>query len=138
MPVAGRPERRVKIRRIRHSFIRLQPHRGQIAAAAEPPLRRHQHPRVEVGRRHLRALHMCHQADAAGPEPRVLGRTEICARKSGLNSPQTVDTLTPTFSNTRPFITLMTPPPPSWPSSVGRCQGVRTNRPGGRSLSGPA
>ena len=37
----------------------------------------------------------------------------IWARKSGLNSPQTVETFTPTFSNTRPFITLMTPPPPS-------------------------
>ncbi len=62
----------------------------------------------------------------------------ICARNSGLNSPQTVETFTPTFSNTRPRITLITPPPPSDPSGVGRCHAVRLNRPAGRSASGPS
>jgi len=47
-------------------------------------------------------------------------------------TPKTVETLTPTFSNTRPRITDMTPPPPS-----GRVQAVRSNLPGGRSRCGP-
>ena len=46
----------------------------------------------------------------------------ICARNSGENSPHTVETFTPTFSNTRPRIRLMTPPPPSLLSGVGRRQ----------------
>ena len=37
----------------------------------------------------------------------------------------------PTFSNTRPFITAMAPPPPSPPLGSGRCQVVRRNRPAG-------
>ena len=45
---------------------------------------------------------------------------DICLRNSGLNSPQTVETFTPTFSKTRPRITLITPPPPS-----GRSQALR-------------
>ncbi len=55
----------------------------------------------------------------------------ICARNSGLNVPQTVETFTPTFSNTRPRMTRISPPPPSLPSSVGRCQARRSKRPGG-------
>ena len=53
----------------------------------------------------------------------------IWARKSVLNSPDTVETLTPTFSNTRPRIRLITPPPPSPPSSVGRDQAVEKDGP---------
>ena len=34
---------------------------------------------------------------------------------SGANSPCTVEQCTPTFSNTRPLIIAMTPPPPGWP-----------------------
>ena len=45
--------------------------------------------------------------------------------KSDENSPCTVETWTPTFSNRRPRITDMTPPPPA-----GRSHGVRSNRPG--------
>jgi hypothetical protein len=59
-------------------------------------------------------------------------------RNSGLNSPQTVETFTPTFSKTRPCMTLIAPPPPSMPSGVGRRQPRRSNRPAGRSASGPA
>ncbi len=36
----------------------------------------------------------------------------ICLRNSSENAPKTVETLTPTFSNTRPRITDVTPPPP--------------------------
>ena len=39
----------------------------------------------------------------------------ICFLNSGANSPKTVEVWTPTFSNTRPVIRLMTPPPPSHP-----------------------
>ena len=57
----------------------------------------------------------------------------ICAANSGANSPHTVDTLTPTFSNARPRSRAITPPPPS-----ARSHGRRTKRPGAsRSLSGP-
>src|SRR5262249_18306068 len=57
-------------------------------------------------------------------------------RNSGANSPNTAETCTPTFSNTRPFIIAMTPPPPGLPVWSVRRQGVRTNRPGGWSASG--
>ena len=50
----------------------------------------------------------------------------ICLRNSGANSPYTVETLTPTFSKTRPRIIAIVPPPP--PS---RAHGLRSNRPGG-------
>ena len=42
----------------------------------------------------------------------------MVAANSGLNRPPTVETLTPTFSNTSPFITPRTPPPP------GRAVGI--------------
>ena len=42
--------------------------------------------------------------------------------------PCTVETLTPTFSNTRPRMMDMTPPPPP-----GRSQPLRSKRPGGAS-----
>jgi len=55
-------------------------------------------------------------------------------RNSAENSPETVETLTPTFSNTRPRITAIVPPPPP-----GRSQFVRPKRPGASvSASGPA
>ena len=57
-----------------------------------------------------------------------------CAR--GSRRPWTVETLTPTFSNTRPRITAMTPPPPS--PSAPRRVALRSKRPGGRSACGPA
>ena len=47
----------------------------------------------------------------------------VCA-KPGANSPETVETLTPTFSNTLPFITPRTPPPPSLASVVSRFHGT--------------
>ena len=72
VPVAGGLERGVEIGRVRHRLGRLRPHRRQVAAAAEPALRGHQHPRVEMRRRHARAAHVRDQADAAGPEARVL------------------------------------------------------------------
>jgi hypothetical protein len=39
----------------------------------------------------------------------------ISLRNSGANSPCTVEQCTPTFSNTRPLIIDMTPPPPGLP-----------------------
>ena len=59
----------------------------------------------------------------------------IWARNSGLNSPNTVEMLTPTFSNTRPRINDMVPPPRSSPfSPLSRCQVLRSKRPGALSL----
>src|SRR6056297_2012183 len=53
--------------------------------------------------------------------------------------PYTVETLTPTFSNTRPpRITLMRPPPASEPSSDVRRVSVTSKRPGSASESGPS
>ena len=58
----------------------------------------------------------------------------ICLRNSGLNSPNTVETLTPTFSNTRPRMSDMVPPPRSSPSGpASRCHVLRSKRPGGSS-----
>src|SRR5262245_52801473 len=62
----------------------------------------------------------------------------ICLRNSSENAPCTVEMFTPTFSNTRPRITDITPPPPSAPSSVGRRHSVRSKRPGGLSLNVPS
>ena len=64
------------------------------------------------------------------PSPSAPG---ICLRNSGLNSPHTVETFTPTFSNTRPRMTEITPPPPP-----GRSQAWRSKRPGARSACAAA
>ena len=48
----------------------------------------------------------------------------MVAAKSSLKRPATVETLTPTFSNTSPFISPRTPPPPGAPSGSVRSQGV--------------
>ena len=62
----------------------------------------------------------------------------ICLRNSGLNSPNTVETLTPTFSNTRPRMTDMVPPPRSSPPGpASRCHALRSKRPGARSRCVP-
>ena len=55
----------------------------------------------------------------------------ICLANSGGNVPCTVEVWQPTFSNTRPDISAMTPPPPSSPLFSLRAQGVLTKRPGG-------
>ena len=55
VPVAGGAERGVEIGRVRHRLRRIEPHRRQVAAAAEPALRRHQHARVEMRGGHARA-----------------------------------------------------------------------------------
>ncbi len=47
----------------------------------------------------------------------------ISLRNSGENSPNSVEILTPTFSNTRPVMVDMTPPPPGAPLESGRCHG---------------
>ena len=136
VPVAGGLERGVEVGRVLRRLRRFGPHRRQVAAAAEPAFGGDQHPRVEMRRRHARAAHMRDQADAAGPEPRVLLGARGSARGTpGLNSPQTVETFTPTFSNTRPRITLMTPPPPSDPPAIrGRPLPCCAAEPAGRTL----
>ncbi len=54
------------------------------------------------------------------------------------SAPWTVETLTPTFSKTRPSrITAMTPPPASSSPSPARRVSLRANRPAGRSAKGP-
>src|SRR5262245_37299934 len=60
-------------------------------------------------------------------------------RNSGLNSPNTVETFTPTFSNTRPRMMAMTPPPRSSPPGpTSRRHGLRSKRPGGSLRFAPA
>ncbi len=54
----------------------------------------------------------------------------ICARNSGANSPCTVEQCTPTFSNSRPRITLITPPPPGSPVWSVRSQARAHETPG--------
>jgi hypothetical protein len=66
------------------------------------------------------------KADAGGREGRVFRvRAVDRAGKFGLNVPWTVETLTPTFSNTLPFIRPCTPPPPfsTGSPSCSRAQG---------------
>ena len=74
-------------------------------------------------------------ATSETPDAQNLGSSAapgIDLANSGWNSPWTVETLTPTFSKTRPFIIAMTPPPPP-----GRCQARRSKRPAGKSSMGP-
>ena len=56
----------------------------------------------------------------------------IWPRNSGANSPCTVETWTPTFSNTRPRISAMTPPPPAAPPWSVRDQGFAREAAGAR------
>ena len=60
----------------------------------------------------------------------------IWPRNSGANSPCTVETCTPTFSNTRPRIIDMTPPPPGAPLWSLRSHGLRSKRPGSDASGG--
>ena len=69
-------------------------------------------------------LHMGDQADAGGPEARILAAPFTCLAKSGEKAPCTVETCTPTFSNSRPRIMPITPPPWSSPGAAGRLPGV--------------
>ena len=81
----------------------------------------------------------CRCAISEIPEAKKRGSASapgMSLRNSGANSPKTVETCTPTFSNTRPFIIDMTPPPPGPPLWSVRLQGVRTKRPACRSASG--
>ena len=58
----------------------------------------------------------------------------ICEANCFGNVPCTVEVWQPTFSNTRPDIRAMTPPPPSVPSASALVHGVRVKRPAGWSL----
>src|ERR1700712_3330052 len=74
MAVAGGAEAGMKIRRVLFCLFRAEAHRRQVAAAAEPAFRGNQHAGVKMRGWHQRALHVCHETDAAGPEVRILGR----------------------------------------------------------------
>ncbi len=66
---------------------------------------------------------------------------KIDLANSGEKVPPTVETFTPTFSKTLPFIWLRTPPPPADSVSSGRSHGVRTNfafEPDSRSMASNA
>src|SRR5437868_3694331 len=59
---------------------------------------------------------LCRWAISEMPEAKKRGSASapgISLRNSGANSPKTVEAWTPTFSNTRPFIIDITPPPQS-------------------------
>ena len=111
-------------------------HRRQVGAAAEPRLGGDDEARVHMHGRHVRIVQMGDQRNAGGEEARVSAAPGMSLRNSGANSPNTVETWTPTFSNTRPFIIAMTPPPPACAAWSVRFQGLRTNRPAARSPSG--
>jgi hypothetical protein len=100
-------------------------HRGEVGAAAEP--RREVTTCACSCARPARAD--CADARSARcRRPRTADpRRPESPRNSGANSPWTVETCTPTFSNTRPRIIAMTPPPPGPPvwSVRTACQGVR-------------
>ena len=71
------------------------------------------------------------------PEAQKVGSSSapgICLRNSGENSPWTVEVWTPTFSNRRPCIIDMTPPPPF---SSSRVHSLRSKRPAGAPVSWP-
>jgi hypothetical protein len=101
-------------------------HRGEVGAAAEPLAGGYHHAGVHVHRRHMRIGRVGDQRNAGGPEPGSSSAPGIWARNSGENSPWTVEVWTPTFSNSRPFMIDMVPPPPA-PSS--RCQGCARSGP---------
>ena len=80
----------------------------------------------------MRIGHVRDEADPGGEEARVARSAPLIdAANSGAKVPNTVEVLTPTFSNTRPVINPMTPPPPGAPEGSGRSHGVRTKRPAG-------
>ncbi len=83
MAVAGGPERSVEIRGIFLRLRGLQAHRREVTPSPEPAAGGDQHAGIEVGRGHFRALHVRDQADAAGPEARVLGCTGDLGTKFG-------------------------------------------------------
>ncbi len=65
----------------------------------------------------------------------------MVAANSGEKRPPTVETLTPTFSNTLPFIRPRTPPPPGEPSGSVRSHGIYSKAaslPASRSISSNA
>ena len=75
----------------------------------------------------------CMWATSEMPEAQKRGSSSapgMEAANSGAKLPCTVEMLTPTFSNTRPFMIDMVPPPPGAPSWLVRCQLLRSNRPG--------
>ncbi len=69
---------------------------------------------IEMRSGDARTAHVRDQTDPGGPKARILGRPGDLARgNSRPELPQTVETLTPTFSKTWPCMRLITPPPPS-------------------------
>ena len=82
--------------------------------------------RVHVDGRHVGVPRMRNQRNAGGPEARILLGARHLLAELGANSPYTVEMWTPTFSNTRPRVIAITPPPgaPVWSA---RLQGVRTS-----------
>ena len=98
----------MKIRRV--CLIRI--HRREVSATAKPNLCGLNMTCVHMDRRDKRRLQMRDDRNTAGPKVRILIRARNLFLNSSENS-QTVETLTPTFSNTRPRMTDITPPPPS-------------------------
>ena len=72
-------------------------------------------------------LGLCRWAMSEMPDAQNRGSASapgISLRNSGANSPNTVETCTPTFSNTRPLSIDMTPPPPGAPAGIGARPGA--------------
>ena len=117
MRVAGRLHRGVERERVRIVLgaARVE-HRRQVGAAAEPGLGRDHEARVHVHRRHMRIPRMRDQRDAGGPEARIgVGARNFLAEFRRELADARSRQCTPTFSNTRPCIIDMTPPPPGAP-----------------------
>ena len=97
---------------------------------AEPPFGGHHETQVHVGGGNIGIERVGDQRDAGREEPAILLRTRDLLGNSGLNAPNTVETWTPTFSNTgRP--SSPSPPPPGSAPANWRCHGVNSNRPAG-------
>ena len=108
--------RRLSARRGRPGYPRRWERSASGPPAAEPTLRGDDHPGVHMRRRDMGVAGGWSTTEM--PEAQKRGSSPapgMFFANSSENFPQTVETLTPAFSNTPPFKTPMTPPPPPGP-----------------------
>ena len=67
----------------------------------------------------MRVIYVGDERNAAGKETRIVCSTQYVLAEFRGELANTVETCTPTFSNTRPFIIAITPPPPGSAGMVG-------------------
>ncbi len=116
MRVAGRPSspRGRRSRRDRPGVRRRVQHRREVGPAAEPRPGRHHQAGVHVHGRHI--ADCADGRSARCPRPRSAGLRRRRGSPCGIPARTrrcTVEQCTPTFSNTPPCISAITPPPPA-------------------------